>query len=298
MIEALNMQLQKVRTVLSNEVNEISVCVDQKRKSGVYYTMISINSPKVRVQMAGVLASDDSMASNSDFIGSFSHGDSLSLVFLYREENLLSRSESIYGTNFAKRKEMAENLLVALAETQITGAMGLLLLVERNINISSDGSIYFNYFMDFDGWEPKTEPVQFYCETARFCFEILSRDYQTRYDGYLPSYPGELQVFAKKAQLRSFTSFNTILTFIKTIPDNPEEPLVGWRKRLYKLRGIVNVIRSNSMTIFITLVVLVTIVYAVYQVTLRLSYRSVSEKNTTYIGLETIGEVYLGDETI
>ncbi|MEG1972277.1 MAG: hypothetical protein RR315_03885, partial [Oscillospiraceae bacterium] len=105
MIEALNMQLQKVRTVLSNEVNEISVCVDQKRKSGVYYTMISINSPKVRVQMAGVLASDDSMASNSDFIGSFSHGDSLSLVFLYREENLLSRSESIYGTNFAKRKE-------------------------------------------------------------------------------------------------------------------------------------------------------------------------------------------------
>ncbi|MEG1943687.1 MAG: hypothetical protein RR049_07695 [Angelakisella sp.] len=298
MIEALNMQLEKVRTVLLNEVNEVSVCVDQKRESGVFYTMISITSPSVRLQVAGMLAADSSLATSSDFVGSFSHGDSLSLVFLYRQENLLSRSEAIYATDFARRKQLAEGLLVALAETQIIGSMGLLLLTDRNINISSDGSVYFNYFMDFDRWQPHTEEAQFYAEVSRHCFDILSREYQARYGSNLRDYPGELQVLAKKTQLRSFTSFNTILTLIQSIPDKPSEPSVGWRKAVNWVRGVVDLAQQNSMLIFMVGLILITVVYSVYQVTLRLSYRSVSAKNTTYIGMETIGEVYLGDETI
>ncbi|MEG1773772.1 MAG: hypothetical protein RR320_02840, partial [Oscillospiraceae bacterium] len=132
------MQLETVRTVLSNEVNEISVCVDLKRKSGVFYTVVSIISAPVRRKVAGIFASDGPLATNSDFIGLFSHGDSLNLVFLYREESLLSRREAIYATTFALRKQIVESLLVSLAETQLLGSIGLLLLSDRNINISPE----------------------------------------------------------------------------------------------------------------------------------------------------------------
>ncbi|MEG2174011.1 MAG: hypothetical protein RR135_00820, partial [Oscillospiraceae bacterium] len=206
MLEALNMQLETVRTVLTNEVNEISVCVDLRRKTGVFYTVVSIISGAVRRQVAGIFASDGPLATNSDYIGLFSHGDSLNLVFLYREESLLSRREAIYATTFALRKQIVESLLVSLAETQLVGSIGLLLLTERNLNISSDGTVYFNYFLDFDSWEPEVEESRFFLKTARLCFGILSRDYQARYNGIVSSYPGELQVFAKKTELQSFST--------------------------------------------------------------------------------------------
>lgn len=46
MSELLSMRLEPVRTVLKNEVNEIAVCVDLGRRTGVFYTMISITEPR------------------------------------------------------------------------------------------------------------------------------------------------------------------------------------------------------------------------------------------------------------
>ena len=298
MIEALNMQLESIRTVLKNEVNEISVCIDLRRRTGVFYTLISITSASVRRQLATLIAAEGLFATNRDFIGSFSYGDSLNLLFCYRQENLLSRREAIYATSFVHRKRMAESMLVALAEIQITNSVGLLLLDERTLNISSDASIYFNYFLDFSRWDPQTEENAFFTQTAQLCFEILSREYQARYDGFLPNYPSELQVLFKKTHLGSFTSFNSILTFIKMIPDAPREPSVGWRRLADRIRLLVGWVRRNAMAIFLVSIVLVTIGYTVCQVTVRLSYRSAAAKSTVYNGMETVGEVYLGDENV
>ncbi|MEG2500157.1 MAG: hypothetical protein RSA78_03730 [Oscillospiraceae bacterium] len=298
MIEALNMSLETVRTVLSNDVNEIYVCEDLKRKSGVFYTVISITSAPVRLMVAGALASDDAFKKNRDFIGSFSHGDSLCLVFLYIGENLLQSREAIYADTFIKRKQIAENLLVALAETQITGSMGLLLLAQNNINITQDLSVYFNYFMDFAKWEPNIDVTRFYLEVATMCADILSREYQIKYEGNTTKYPGELQVLAKKAEMKSFTSFNSILTFIKQIPDIPSEPSVGIRKLIDKLHSTIDKMRKHSTAIFLAAIVIATLVFTLVRVTEWISYNSQAKKGTTYIGMENIGEVYLGDENV
>ncbi|MEG0178810.1 MAG: hypothetical protein RR573_00435 [Oscillospiraceae bacterium] len=298
MLEALNMSLETVRTVLSNDVNEISVCEDLKRKSGVFYTVISITSATVRLMVAGALASDDSFKKNRDFIGSFSHADSLCLVFLYSDENLLKSRESLYADTFVKRKQIAENLLVALAETQITGSMGMLLLSENNINITQDLSVYFNYFMDFAKWKPNVSVMRFFLEVSSLCADILSREYQIKYEGNTTKYPGELQVFAKKAELESFTSFNSILTFIKQIPDIPSEPSVGLRKLADKISSAIEKMRKHSMSIFLAAIVLATIVFTLFRVTAWMSYNSQTKKGITYVGMENIGEVYLGDEDV
>lgn len=298
MIEALNMQLEIIRTVLSNEVNEISVCEDLKRKTGVYYTMISIRSASVRRQVAQLLGAGGMLSTNRDYIGSFSHGDSLSLLFLYRQENLLLRREAIYATDFAKRKRMVESMLVALAETQMDNSVGMLLLADRNINVANDGVIYFNYFLDFAKWKPEETDSDFYLATAKRCFDILAREYEAKYDGRLQSYPSELQVFYKKAQLRSFTSFSTIMTFVKIIPDIPSEPSVGFKKLFNGIKGIIREVRANASSFFILLLVTITVVFTGYQITMRLTYRNQTKHNTVYNGMETIGEVFLGDENV
>ncbi|MEG2174012.1 MAG: hypothetical protein RR135_00825, partial [Oscillospiraceae bacterium] len=88
------------------------------------------------------------------------------------------------------------------------------------------------------------------------------------------------------------------LTFVKRIPDVPSEPLVGWKKVANDFSKLCDKVRRHSMALFLIAIVLATMIFAIYQVTLRLSYRNATAKNTTYIGLETIGDLYLGDETI
>ena len=82
MLEALNMQLDPVRTVLTNEVNQITVCVDRKRTSGVFYTVISITASEVRRRIAYLIATTGLFTNNNDFIGSFTSGEASNLVFL------------------------------------------------------------------------------------------------------------------------------------------------------------------------------------------------------------------------
>lgn len=69
--------------------------------------------------MAALLA-QGLFSQTSDYLGSYSQGDRLNLVFLYRDENLLERQGPFYATSFAHRKRIAQNLVVALAESQVT----------------------------------------------------------------------------------------------------------------------------------------------------------------------------------
>ena len=151
-------------------------------------------------------------------------------MFLYRDENLLERQGPFYATSFAHRKRIAQNLVVALAESQVTGSVGLLLLSQRNLNIAPDLTVYLNYFLDFQKWDPDTEDSQFYRYAAQAVFQILSQEYELRSEGQFDSYPSELQAFYKKAETKGFLSHSAILAALKAMPDRPIELRVGVRR--------------------------------------------------------------------
>ena len=56
MIAVLNMDLEPVRLVLTNEVNRIVVCEDQRRACGTLYTVVAVTAPDVRRIVAGLIA--------------------------------------------------------------------------------------------------------------------------------------------------------------------------------------------------------------------------------------------------
>lgn len=296
MIEALNMQLDIVRTVIQNPVNEISVCVDRKRETGVFYTLIAVYSIEVRKQLAHQLVTADLFASNNDYVGSFTLKDTMYLLFRYHKENLLCDREAIFAPTFAARKQLATWFLVACIESGFTQMFGALLLQDRNVNFSQDGKVYFNYFIDFEN--VALDQTTYYQKVSEYIFQMLSREYAVKFDNDVSQYPSELQVLYKKIQNNSLQSYNQILTFVKMLPDNPSAQNRGWRKLLASVSAFFAYLKKNATRLFLLIIVLVTLAYLSYQVYMRVSIDQQAKRNIEYGGMSQIGDVYLGEEEL
>lgn len=291
------MRLEPVRTVLKNEVNEIAVCVDLGRRTGVFYTMISITEPRVRAgggraAGAGPLLPDERLPRLL-----FPGGPAEPRVPLPGREPARAAGAVLRHELRPPQTDRAK------PRGRAGGVAGdrvrrLLLLSQRNLNIAPDLTVYLNYFLDFQKWDPDTEDSQFYRYAAQAVFQILSQEYELRSEGQFDSYPSELQAFYKKAETKGFLSHSAILAALKAMPDRPIELRVGVRRLAGRAGDLLEWVKSRSMAIFVAALVLATVIYAGYQITLRLSYRSAAEKNTAYAGLSNIGDVALGDETI
>ncbi len=292
------MQLFTVRTVIVNEVNDITVCEDRTSESGAFYTVISIKKPEIKKEVAHILATTGLFATNVDYQGSYVSEDRLNLVFSYRAENRLAVQEIILCTNDAKRLITAENLLIAAAETQVTGSIGLLLFHERNINITANLDIFFNYFIDFSSWNPSASDNDFYKAVATRVFTLLSVEYEAKYSGAVHRYPSELQVLYRKARSGGYTSFSGIIAFVKMLSGGYSEPAIGWRYLWSRIKQLIAFVRANWTTVMAVALIIVTLIFLIYQIYARVRASAQMEENFVYIGLEQIGDVFLGDEDL
>lgn len=295
MIAVLNMDLEPVRLVLANEVNRIQVCEDRRRAAGVLYTVVSVTAPAPR-RTAAALAAQGALASNDDFLGSASQGEALHLVFRYRAENLLASRENIYGVDFVHRRAMAESLLAACAETQMPPELTLLLLNGRCLNLSEQGEVYFNYYLDFADCRPGRTTADLCRAAAERVFDLLGRPYEEQAEGKLARYPKELVAFHKKMQAGGFATVGAILAAVRAMPDHPEPPHRGLRLLWDRVLEFLAFLRRHSMAIFLTALVCITLGYAAYQIAIRLSAQNDAKQYTAYGGMQTIGDVSLVDE--
>ncbi|MCL2056097.1 MAG: hypothetical protein FWH02_02630 [Oscillospiraceae bacterium] len=298
MISALNMELEAVRTVLSNDVNEVGVYIDAKRDTGSYYTVVALSSSKIAKEIAGRMAITGLFSQNSDFIGSFTQRDVLHLVFNYHEESRLVNRESLYAPNFTKRKEAALSLLAALGETEMSADIGMLLLTDENVNITPDGKIYLNYFLDFGKFSPSVQQDSYYREAAGFTFGILTREYAEKYDAQVEMYPHELRLMYKKMQNKAFRSLSQIMAFVRTLPESPSEQRFGLMRLVGAADTLKGYLLKNPANLFIAAMVIVTLGYLGYQIAVRVAAGRNMRENTVYVGMQQIGEVYLGEENV
>ncbi len=292
------MDLQILRTVIKNEVNEVSVCTDLKRDTGTFYTLISINDENVRREVVKKIKGEGAFSNNRDFIGSFTYENSFCLIFNYRNEVRLGDKEAMIAGTFKKRKELANAFVMACIEADCSQSMGELILEEANINIVGENKIQFNYFMDFAKYKPDKNERFYYDKVGKLVFEILAREYILKFDENIDNYPKELQAFFKKMQKSGFTSYNQILTFINLMPDKPVARERGIRRIWSNILAAVAWARAHSMQLFLGFLVVFTVIYTAYQITARLSVGRNMEENLNFSGLYTIGDVYLGDEDL
>lgn len=293
MFQALDMELEIVRTVLHTEVNDVYVCTDLKKNTGVFYTMVSVRGTRYRKLVSEKLNTERLFFSNSDFLGSFVYEDSLNLVFRYYSENLLSLMGGVYLADFTDCKKAVMNLISAYAQCGADSEMGLLLLQDRNINVTKDGEVHFNYFLDFSMlMEEEESDLSILAEKV---FGILELNYKGKYDSP-ENYPNDLRLFYLKMRTTGFQSIGHLISSVRNMADKPVETkgFLPWLRRTF--RRIKNFLFRNSMVTFLTILVIVTLIYAVTQIYSRWIYRRAYEENISYYGIEHIGDVYLGNE--
>lgn len=294
MFFALNMELEIVRTVLQNEINEIYVCTDVSRDTGVFYTMVSIQSAKHRKMVAEKMGNDGLFFGNKDFVGSFVFSSKLNLVFRYYPENLLSQMAGVYLYSFKECKEAAVNLVAAFAEADVNAQIGALLLNPRNINIAKEGTIQLNYFLNFAEYEETLDEEEYISRLSKSAFMVLEQNYIEKYQS--PElYPTDLRLYYMKMNRRGFVSMGQIINTIRGMADSPMEMrgILWWfRSRVRRTKGF---LFRNSMNAFLTILVLVTIVYAGVEIGKRVRANRALEENISYNGIEYIGDVYLGN---
>lgn len=295
MFPALNMELEIVRTVLKNQANDIYVCTDTRKDTGVFYTMVSIHDKSCRKLVTEKLNTERLFFSNRDFIGSFIYENRLNLVFRYYHENLLSLLGSVYLAEFTDCKRAALGLIAACAECGAGPELGALLLNDRNINVTREGEVQFNYFLDFAELEEGLEEPAYLQMVAEKVFGILELNYKGRYETP-DSYPGDLRLFYMKLNTTGFSSLGHMIAAVRSMPDKPVEMrgLLWWiRSRFRRIRGF---LFRNSMSAFLTILVVVTLIYGSVQVWRRWTVKKAYESNVSYNGIEYIGNVYLGEE--
>lgn len=295
MFYALNMELDIVRTVIKNEVNEIYVCTDTANSTGVFYTMISISSAKHRKILANKMNNEGLFFGNKDFVGSFVFSNKLNLVFRYYHENLLSLMGGVYLYNFVECKSAALSFIANIAETNTSGAIGLLLLEDRNINITKEGEVILNYFLDFEQLDETVNDTVFLNRLGKKVFSILEQNYKEKYMS--PElYPDDLQVFYLRMKNLGFTSFGQMISIIRDMSDKPIEMrgIIWWITN--KFTNTKGFLFRNGMTTFLTILVIVTMIYAGTQIKSRWLANKAYDNSVSYYGIEQIGDVYLGDE--
>lgn len=295
MFIALNMELETVRTVLKNDVNEIYVCTDVSRDTRDFYTLVSISDSGCRKAVAEQINTEQLFFSNQNFVGSFVYANKLNLVFRYYPENQIAAMKEVYLYKFTDCKRAAANLIAAFAEANVNPAVGRLLLHDRNLNLTKEGEVNLNYFLDFADYEETFGIDEFYRRIAEKVFELLEIHYRERYSS--PElYPNDLRLFYLKMIRNGFSSYGQIMNTVRGMTDSPIEVrgILWWfRSRIRRTRGF---LFHNSMNTFLTILVLVTLIYAGVEIGKRIQADRAYEKNINYNGIEYIGDIYLGNE--
>lgn len=290
------MHLEDVRVVLKNEINDITVCRDVKENGQKYYTMISIKDDMYRKYITEQMSIGNMFSHCKDFIGSFSMGKELKLVFRYEVENLIGNVGSIYLYDFARCRQAAIQLVSVIAEKGMSGQICKLLLNPRNINIDRECSVTLNYFLDFQEYDLNLGQFNDMDCIAETVFSILERPWKEKFQGEVQNYPDELRLFWMKIQNHSFLSYGQIVSQLRGMPNKPiAKQGVIWKIRKV-LRNIRTVLFKNPLRIVLTVLVAVTIVYAAWQISMRIKVQRAYQKNVSYSAMEYIGTVYLGDE--
>ena len=83
----------------------------------------------------------------------------------------------VYLLEFTECKKAALNLIAAYAQCGADSEMGNLLLQDRNINITKNGEVHFNYFLDFSMLRTDEEKKIDLQLLAEIVFGILELNY-------------------------------------------------------------------------------------------------------------------------
>lgn len=152
MIIGLGKNLKNIRTVLTNDINDIIVCQDVLNENQQdYYTLIRIHDSQTIKDVLEAVYNNDGTYNlpQNLFYGIFTEMDTLNILMKYQEpRKLFSYLKSYMNSDYVEHAIIKSFLFECLA-LDVNYPILDLMLNKDNINLDKNNNVFFNVFLDF-----------------------------------------------------------------------------------------------------------------------------------------------------
>ena len=157
-------QYKIVSEVQKGSVNDIYVCQNQNEPTAPYKTVWLVKNRRIAKELMGSLGNVCEEC--------FMHNEHAGFVFAYDGERLLDRFyQNTIQSESAQASRIWLELIVRCMTSGLPPAVLNMILKQKQIHISADGSIWFGYFLDLSEYDAQAGEK----ENVALCAAYLAR---------------------------------------------------------------------------------------------------------------------------
>lgn len=275
------MSLKPIRLIARNDVNEILVCENIADSSRELYTVIQVTDHETVKKFLELNEHAEDVQDNV-LIDCFASEGKYLIVYPYKKERPLDLFYVGSTMSVAQCEETGINLIIACMTSNLPWPLLYLALMQGQINISRDNSVYLSYALDLTDLDPDIGEKDCVVECAKILIRLLEpavNQYRRRANSYI--------LLQKKADKRAYDRFRDLYKDLKLASVRVKKRNIFTRIRIWFERNrdtffrIILVI-SIALAVFVILTFLTNLIFGDVP-WLRLFIRSFDK-----IGLESL----------
>ena len=196
--QSQKMKLEAVRIVQQNEINDIIICRDINSAAKGLYTLLVIKDHRIARLYLDIFEYAAPGARDS-YIESFSSGNSLCMVFEYKQERPL---HTFYmGTAYSAEycEKVCNNVLIACMASKLPYPLLYLVLSQKQLHLSEDSTVFIGYQLDLRELNAERNERDCVVKCAEILLELLRPIASQKHISY--------QLLGKKRIRKSYEHF-------------------------------------------------------------------------------------------
>lgn len=272
--QSQKMKLEAVRIVQQNVANDIIICRNISSAAKSLYTLLVIKDHQVARLYLDIFEHATPGARDS-YIESFSSGNSLCMVFEYKQERPL---HTFYmGTAYSAEycEKVCNSVLIACMTSKLPYPLLYLALCQKQLHLSEDSTVFIGYQLDLRGLDAGRNERDCVVKCAEILLELLSPIASQKHISY--------QLLSKKRMRKSYEHFAELYKDMKLteVPKNR-------RGLMQKIKIWFN--RTNNVLFRILLIICVMLlIFMIASIVSQLIFGDVPWLRLLFNGFEFIG---------
>lgn len=273
------MQLKTLYTVKRNSIGEIRVCEDIGGKNSNRYTVWVISDHE---KVKSLLTEYDKVSDyikEPNYVDMFSDQGKFFIVFPYVPERPLEKFYMGNTLTLRQCEEICMNLIIACMTSNMPWSILYLVLKQRQIHLSKDGSIALSVAIDLEEYDETADEGACTLECAKILLEMLEPKANKKANSYI--------LLTKKVEKSTYYHFTELYKDVKAAMVPVKKGGILLRLKVFVMRNK-DEIFTALLRISIVLAIFVILTFLTNLIFGDVPWLRVFIKSFEHIGLEDL----------
>lgn len=212
--EARGMQLNTVRIVRKNPVNDVLICKDLNSDTGSLYTLLLIRDHRIVKLLLEVLEQGGE-EKNGACVATFSWNGDFCVVFPYKAERPLRAFYAGEYFTLSKCEDICIHLILACMTESVPYPVLYLMLQQEQLHLAKDGTVFMSYQLDLTELDTEITERDCVVQCAKLLLELLNPKASQKAVSYT--------LLKKKIEKRSYNEFSELYKDIRVAAVSKEK---------------------------------------------------------------------------